>query len=163
MKSSVSILVVDDESMMRSLLERILTRDGYKVMSAEDGQDALRVLEAAPVDIIISDLKMPRMNGFELLKIVKQKYPGVAMIMMTAYGDTYTVKDALLLGADEYITKPFKTARWLSSGPARRPATENDRSPSYGSRMSAAQSRRHHKQRLGGVCGRHRRGGCHGR
>lgn len=109
MKSSVSILVVDDESMMRSLLERILTRDGYKVTSAEDGQDALRVLEGTPVDIIISDLKMPRMNGFELLKAVKQKYPGVAMIMMTAYGDTYTVKDALLLGADEYITKPFKS------------------------------------------------------
>jgi len=109
MKSSVSILVVDDESMMRNLLERILTRDGYKVLCAEDGQDALRVLESAAVDIIISDLKMPRMNGFDLLKAVKQKYPGVAMIMMTAYGDTYTVKDALLLGADEYITKPFKS------------------------------------------------------
>jgi len=109
MKSSVSILVVDDESMMRNLLERILSRDGYKVVSAEDGQDALRMLEREPVDIIISDLKMPRMNGFDLLKAVKQKYSGVAMIMMTAYGDTYTVKDALLLGADEYITKPFKS------------------------------------------------------
>ena len=109
MKSSVSILVVDDESMMRNLLERILTRDGYKVLCAEDGQDALRVLESATVDIIISDLKMPRMTGFDLLKAVKQKHPGVAMIMMTAYGDTYTVKDALLLGADEYITKPFKS------------------------------------------------------
>jgi two-component system, NtrC family, response regulator PilR len=109
MKSSVSILVVDDESMMRNLLDRILSRDGYHVLSAEDGQDALRVLENETVDIIISDLKMPRMNGFDLLKAVKQKYPGVAMIMMTAYGDTYTVKDALLLGADEYITKPFKS------------------------------------------------------
>lgn len=95
--------------MMRNLLERILTRDGYKVLCAEDGEDALRVLESGSVDIIISDLKMPRMNGFDLLKAVKQKYPGVAMIMMTAYGDTYTVKDALLLGADEYITKPFKS------------------------------------------------------
>jgi DNA-binding NtrC family response regulator len=109
MKSSVSILVVDDESMMRNLLERILSRDGYQVLSAEDGQDALKVLEKESVDIIISDLKMPRMSGFELLKAVKKDYPGIAMIMMTAYGDTYTVKDALLLGADEYITKPFKS------------------------------------------------------
>ncbi len=109
MKSSVSILVVDDESMMRNLLERILSRDGYQVLSAEDGQDALRVLENGSVDIIISDLKMPRMSGFDLLKAVKKDYPGIAMIMMTAYGDTYTVKDALLLGADEYITKPFKS------------------------------------------------------
>lgn len=109
MKSSVSILVVDDESMMRDLLQRILSRDGYRVVCAEDGQDALEVLERETVDIIISDLKMPRMNGFELLKVVKEKYPRVAVIMMTAYGDTYTVKDALLLGADEYITKPFKS------------------------------------------------------
>jgi len=109
MKNSVSILVVDDESMMRNLLERILSRDGYRVLSAEDGQDALRVLDKEPVNIIISDLKMPRMNGFDLLKVVKKDYPGIAMIMMTAYGDTYTVKDALLLGADEYITKPFKS------------------------------------------------------
>jgi DNA-binding NtrC family response regulator len=49
------------------------------------------------------------LNGFELLKIVKKDYPNIGMIMMTAYGDTYTVKDALLLGADEYITKPFKS------------------------------------------------------
>ena len=51
---------------------------------------------------------MPRMGGFDLLKKVKGDYPGVGIVMMTSYGDTYTVKDALLLGADEYITKPFK-------------------------------------------------------
>jgi two-component system response regulator PilR (NtrC family) len=101
--------VVDDEAMMRNLLERILSRDGYRVVTAEDGEDALRVLEKETVDIIISDMKMPRMNGFDLLKVVKEKFSRVAMIMMTAYGDTYTVKDALLLGADEYITKPFKS------------------------------------------------------
>ena len=51
---------------------------------------------------------MPRMGGLELLKRVKKEYPGVGMVIMTGYGDTYTVKDALLLGADEYLTKPFK-------------------------------------------------------
>ena len=109
MKSTVSILVVDDEAMMRNLLEKILTRDGYKVFTAEDGQAALDVLSSEKISIVISDLKMPNVNGFDLLKIVKKQYPRVGMIMMTAYGDTYTVKDALLLGADEYITKPFKS------------------------------------------------------
>ncbi len=109
MKSSITILVVDDEEMMRSLLSKILTRDGYTLVTAEDGQAALEVLSSRPVSIIISDIKMPRLNGFELLKAVKTKYPEIGMIMMTAYGDTFTVKDALLLGADEYITKPFKS------------------------------------------------------
>lgn len=54
-------------------------------------------------------MKMPKMDGFELLRVVKEEYPAVGMIMMTAFGDTYTVKDALLLGADEYISKPFKS------------------------------------------------------
>ena len=109
MKSSVSILIVDDEEMMRTLLNRILSREGYKIRSAEDGVVALEVLKAERFDIIISDMKMPRMDGFELLKIVKNEYPKIGVIIMTAYGDTYTVKDALLLGADEYITKPFKS------------------------------------------------------
>jgi YesN/AraC family two-component response regulator len=54
-------------------------------------------------------MKMPHMDGFKLLGIVKKEHPEIGMIIMTAYGDTYTVKDALLLGADEYVTKPFKS------------------------------------------------------
>ncbi len=109
MKTAITVLVADDESMMRNLLQKILVRDGYKVITAGDGLEALAVLEKERVDLVISDLKMPRMDGFELLKIVKEAYSHVGIIMMTAYGDTYTVKDALLLGADEYITKPFKS------------------------------------------------------
>lgn len=109
MKSAVSILIVDDEEMMRNLLEKILGREGYKIKTAEDGVAALDVLRSEKIDIVISDMKMPRMNGFELLKIVKKEFPQIGVIIMTAYGDTYTVKDALLLGADEYITKPFKS------------------------------------------------------
>jgi DNA-binding NtrC family response regulator len=109
MKNAMSILVVDDEEMMRSLLEKILSREGYQIKTAEDGVAALEVLKTEKIDLIISDMKMPRMNGFELLKIVKEEHPGIGVIIMTAYGDTYTVKDALLLGADEYVTKPFKS------------------------------------------------------
>ena len=109
MKSSITILVVDDEVMMRDLMMRILTRDRYQVVTAEDGRAALEALRQQKIDLIVTDMKMPRMNGFELLRIVKKEYPEIALIMMTAYGDTYTVKDALLLGADEYLIKPFKS------------------------------------------------------
>ncbi|MEW6412639.1 MAG: response regulator [Candidatus Zixiibacteriota bacterium] len=109
MKSSVSVLIVDDEEMMRNLLEKILAREGYNILTAEDGVAALEILNSNQIDLVISDMKMPRMNGFELLKHVKQEHPQTGVIIMTAYGDTYTVKDALLLGADEYITKPFKS------------------------------------------------------
>lgn len=109
MKSNVKILIVDDEEMMRNLLTKILKRENYQILTAGDGQEAVELLEKEPVDLIISDMKMPRMNGFELLKYVKENHPRIGIIIMTAYGDTYTVKDALILGADEYITKPFKS------------------------------------------------------
>jgi YesN/AraC family two-component response regulator len=109
MKNDISVLIVDDEEMMRNLLEKILSREGYKIRTAEDGLAALEMQREEPSDIIISDMKMPRMNGFELLKEIKKDFPKTGTIIMTAYGDTYTVKDALLLGADEYLTKPFKS------------------------------------------------------
>ncbi len=109
MKSSISILAVDDEIAMREMLVKILAREGYNVFTAEDGDAALAMLDNESIDIVIADFKMPGLDGFELLKVVKQNYPHVGVIMMTAHGDTYTVKDALLLGADEYITKPFKS------------------------------------------------------
>lgn len=109
MKSQSSILVVDDERTMLSLLKKILSQDGYQVYLATNGREALAVIEKQHVDIIITDVKMPELDGFGLLKIVKNEYPEISVIMMTGYGDTYTVKDALLLGADEYITKPFRS------------------------------------------------------
>jgi DNA-binding NtrC family response regulator len=109
MKNTISILVVDDEAVMRSLLEKILVREGYNIRTADDGLSALDILSQETVDIVLSDMKMPRMNGFELLKRIRKDYRNIGVIIMTAYGDTYTVKDALLLGADEYITKPFKS------------------------------------------------------
>jgi two-component system, NtrC family, response regulator PilR len=108
-KQEIVILVVDDEPMTQTLLERILTRDGYRVLVAGNGAEALEILARESVSIVISDLQMPVLNGLDLLKSLKKAYPQIGVIIMTAYGDTYTVKDALLLGADEYITKPFKS------------------------------------------------------
>lgn len=109
MKENISILVVDSQDMMQKLLHKILTQDGYCVVTAPDGEEALRLLNERKIAIMICDLSIPGMNGFDLLKTAKERQPELVVIMMTALGDTYTVKDALLLGADEYITKPFKS------------------------------------------------------
>ena len=109
MKNSISILVVDDEETLRDILVKILDKEGYRIDTAENGEEALEKLRENQYNLMISDVKMPRLNGFELLKVVRKDYPSMGVIMMTAYGDSFTIKDALLLGADEYITKPFKS------------------------------------------------------
>lgn len=109
MKSATTILVVDDEPMMQTLLSKILSREGYTVLTAGDGKQALEVMQNNKVDIVLSDIKMPHMDGFELLANIRHNFKDVGAIIMTAFGDTYSLKDALLLGADEYITKPFKS------------------------------------------------------
>ena len=133
MKSTISILVVDDEEMLRNLLEKILTKEGYQVETAADGVEATDKLRQRKYDLMISDIKMPRLNGFELLKLAKKEYPTMGAIIMTAYGDSFTVKDALILGADEYITKPFKSfeinliverAYWRQMAMTKSPNTE---------------------------------------
>jgi DNA-binding NtrC family response regulator len=108
MKNEINILIVDDELAMRNLLENILIQEGYNIGLAENGDDALKMIKNNKYDLVLSDIKMPGMNGFELLKIIKSEHPGIGVIMMTGFGDAFTVKDALLQGADEYITKPFK-------------------------------------------------------
>lgn len=106
--TKIKVLVVDDEEVMRKLMTKILEKAGYTVYTATGGAEARDILANNEVDMVLSDVKMPDMNGFDLLKEIKAKYPGIAVVMMTAYADSYTIKDALLFGADEYITKPFK-------------------------------------------------------
>lgn len=109
MREDATILVVDDEEMLRKILDKILTKEGHTVHLAASGSEALEILAREHVDLVITDVKMPEMDGFDLLKTIKKDYPQAGIIVMTAFGDAYTVRDALLLGADEYITKPFKS------------------------------------------------------
>ncbi len=109
MTGKIVVLIVDDEEMMRSVLGKILEREGYVVHCAASVAEARVALHRTSVDIVISDIKMPDENGYALLAHVKREYPHIGVVLMTGYGDSYTVKDALLLGADEYLTKPFKS------------------------------------------------------
>lgn len=102
------ILVVDDEVVIRQILADFLSMEGFTVDTAEDGEAALKKLEAATYDIVISDMKMPRMNGIELIESVQKRGMDVLVVMMTAYGTVETAIDAMKKGAYDYLLKPFK-------------------------------------------------------
>ena len=101
------ILVVDDERSMRELLAIVLGREGYEVVVAEDGRQAVAALEKRPVDLLITDIHMPDMTGIEVLRAAREVSPDVAGIMVTAFASTETAIEALRMGAYDYIHKPF--------------------------------------------------------
>jgi two-component system response regulator PilR (NtrC family) len=102
------ILIVDDEQSMRDFLSIMLKKEGYDVVSAENGQDAVKAVQNDIFDLVISDVKMPVMDGIGVLKAVKDLSPETVVIMITAYATTETAVEAMKLGAYDYITKPFK-------------------------------------------------------
>lgn len=102
------VLVVDDELNMRLVLSAMLKKEGYEVAMASDGRQALKMLKEAHYAVIITDLKMPHIDGMELLSHVEKDYPAIPVIMITAYGTIATAVNALKKGAFDYITKPFE-------------------------------------------------------
>lgn len=101
------ILVVEDEEKMRRLLE-INLRDKYQVLSAADGEQATRILRREDVDLVLTDLKMPKKNGLDLLKEVESRNSNLPVILITAYGTVETAVEAMKQGAYDYILKPLK-------------------------------------------------------
>ncbi len=104
----MTILVVDDEPVVRKVLERSLLREGFRVVTAGNGIEGLERLEGTKVDIVISDIMMPQMDGLEFLVEVKCSYPHVPVILITGFADQFTGKQALEAGAEDFIVKPFK-------------------------------------------------------
>lgn len=107
-KSKGRILVVDDEKSMREILEIFLENEGYSVSIAINGESAVEALKNDIFDLIISDMKMPRMGGLELLRNVKESFPDTIFVVMTAFGTTESAVEAMKLGAYDYIQKPFQ-------------------------------------------------------
>jgi two-component system response regulator PilR (NtrC family) len=102
------ILVVDDELSMREVLDITLRQEGYDVTLAEGGQAALRALDETTFDLVLTDLRMPNVDGLAVLRAVKERAPGTAVLMLTAFASTDTAVEAMKLGAYDYVTKPFK-------------------------------------------------------
>ena len=109
------ILIVDDESEMRAALETTLKREGYATRIAEDGMEALKYFEDNHFDVVVSDVKMPHLNGVDLLRAIKQKSPTTSVIMMTAYGDIDNAVEAMRTGAYDYLLKPFSADILIST------------------------------------------------
>jgi len=102
-----NLLIVDDEQSYRQLLTLVFQGDGHSIRTATNGREALRMLEEAPADIIISDVKMPDMDGIEMLRAVRETQPDLGVVLMTAFASVETAREAFKLGADDFIQKPF--------------------------------------------------------
>jgi putative two-component system response regulator len=100
-------LVVDDEAGLRRILMQVMRRDGFRCLEASNGAEALQQLESHPVSLLMSDMRMPGMDGIELLRSVRARYPDVAVMMITAVPDVEAAVTCLSHGAMDYLTKPF--------------------------------------------------------
>ena len=113
MNEKTKILVVDDEKVVREGCHRVLTGKGYEVLSAENGRQALDLLAAEKIDMILLDLKMPVMSGEEMLGITTEKYPDIPVIIITGHGTVDTAVECMKNGAYDFITKPFQIDQFL--------------------------------------------------
>lgn len=108
----LNILVVDDDPGVVDLLGAFLDTRGYSVKTCHSGREALTLLEAEPFDLVISDIEMAEMNGYELLRLTREKYPKIGIVLMTGYTESHPLSEALRAGADGYISKPFSLRKF---------------------------------------------------
>jgi DNA-binding NtrC family response regulator len=109
------ILVVDDESNQREMLAEHLTEQGFHATPCAGGEEALRYLGSSPVDVVLTDLRMPGMGGSELLRRVKETSPSVEVVVMTAFGTVASAVEAMKCGAYDYLTKPLDLERMIGT------------------------------------------------
>lgn len=102
-----TVMIVEDDAATRRLYRFLLANSGYTVIEAEDGVMALEQLDATPCSLVITDMNMPRMNGMELARAIRQREPSIYIIMVTAFGTPDTEKQAFKAGVNDYLTKPF--------------------------------------------------------
>lgn len=102
-----TILVVDDEELVRNLVVTLLARLGHSYITAADGVDALDRMKGNQIDAVITDIKMPNMDGVALTVEILKRYPGLPILVMTAFDEEYSAGAAIAAGAREYIKKPF--------------------------------------------------------
>ena len=107
MNEKTRILIVEDDEQQRESLHELLTVEGYDVRMASSGNEAIPLIYGVEFDLVIVDLKMPYIDGFEVLKFIKGTFPKMKVIVLTAYGDLINIEKCKKLGADEVIGKPY--------------------------------------------------------
>lgn len=103
----MDLLIVDDQQGIRLLLNEVFKKEGYVTHLAATGAEAMQIVEQFDISLVLLDMKIPGMNGIEILKRIKEIDSQIPVLMMTAYGELGVVKEALDLGAIRYFTKPF--------------------------------------------------------
>jgi DNA-binding response OmpR family regulator len=103
----MKILIAEDEAMMLAALQKNLADDGYEVIAAADGREAIEKFHSTNPDLVITDIMMPYTSGLELIGVVKSRPEPIPVIVLSAMGQETTVMEAFNLGADDFITKPF--------------------------------------------------------
>jgi two-component system phosphate regulon sensor histidine kinase PhoR len=109
------ILVIDDEAIVRTSCERALDTEGYEIKMASSGREGLNFLENEPFGLVLLDLKMPDIDGIEVLNEINKKWPDTKVIMITGYSTVETAVQALRLGAYNFIEKPFTPDTLITS------------------------------------------------
>jgi CheY-like chemotaxis protein len=112
--SQYTILVVDDEELVRNLVVTLLSKSGHSSITAVDGVDALDRMKGNRIDAVITDIKMPNMDGVALTTEILKRYPGLPILVMTGFGEEYSAGAAIAAGAREYIKKPFSPNEFFS-------------------------------------------------
>lgn len=115
MPAYANILVIDDEETMRDSCQQTLSRDGNRVVVAEDALTGLAMLEKESFDLVILDLKMPGLNGMEVLKKLSEEHPRLAVVIISGYATVESVIEGMRTGAYDFITKPFTPDSLLMS------------------------------------------------
>ncbi len=105
--TAATVLIVDDEDSTRSLCRDVVGESGLRARTASTTEQALEILEQSPIDVILTDLRVPQLGGIELLKRVRESHPHIAVIVLTQYGTIESAVEATRMGAADYVTKPF--------------------------------------------------------
>jgi DNA-binding NtrC family response regulator len=108
------ILIVDDDSLLQNSLNYVLS-DKYDTLIAGSGERAIAILEHHPVDLVLLDIKMPRMNGFEVLKYIKEQHGKTKVVMLTGFADLKNAIESKKLGADDFVSKPYDLVDLLTT------------------------------------------------
>lgn len=109
------ILVVDDEEALRTVLSSELAGVGYDIESAADGDEAISLVQAKKFDLVLLDIKMPKVDGFEVLKFIKKSYPSVRVIMLTGFADLKNAIESKKHGAEDFVSKPYDLVDLLTT------------------------------------------------
>lgn len=110
-RTSRTVLVVDDDADMRKLLKDFLQPDGYDVIEAANGHDAMLLVESETIDVVVLDKEMPGINGLDVLSFLHHRCPWLPVIFVTAFGGPQVAEESRRRGAMEYLEKPFRVRR----------------------------------------------------